>query len=91
MRTRSSGYKIAYDVRPSKQAERYIMVELLHKLDSCTRGISEYHYVGTGLFSSMIFGYFTIFSGLEGLPASKVTNPSRPDVNITNPTMKSRL
>jgi hypothetical protein len=64
MRTRSSGYKIAYDVRPSKQAERYIMVELLHKLDSCTRGISEYHYVGMG---SFFFHDFRLFHHLLGI------------------------
>src|SRR5271169_5543512 len=91
MRTRSSGYKVPYDVRPSKQAERYIMVELLHKLDSCTKGISKYHYVGMGSFFFHDFRLFHHLLGIKRLTSIEGTNLSRTGVNLINPTRVSRL
>jgi hypothetical protein len=44
----SSAYKIPYDLRPSKQAERYIMVEILRGLQKLGLSIESYHYVGFG-------------------------------------------
>src|SRR5271169_3179525 len=44
----SSAYKIPYDLRPSKQAERYIMIDLLRGLQKIGIAIETYHYIGFG-------------------------------------------
>jgi hypothetical protein len=44
----SSSYKIPYDLRPSKQAERYIMIDLLRGLQNLGIPIEAYHYIGFG-------------------------------------------
>lgn len=44
----SSGYKIPYDLRPSKQAERYILVDILRHLQQIGLPIDHYHYLGFG-------------------------------------------
>jgi hypothetical protein len=54
----SSGKKVAYDLRPSKQAERYIIVDVLRQLERLGLKISNYHYVG---FGSFFFHDFRLF------------------------------
>lgn len=44
----SSGYKIPYDLRPSKQAERYILIDILRHLQKIGLPIEQYHYLGFG-------------------------------------------
>jgi hypothetical protein len=61
---RSSGEKIAYDLRPSKQAERYILVELFHKLREAGIRIEDYRYVG---FGANYFYDFRLFHQLLGV------------------------
>jgi hypothetical protein len=64
MGPRSSGEKVAYDLRPSKQAERYILVEFLHKLREAGIRIEGYRYVG---FGANYFYDFRLFHQLLGI------------------------
>lgn len=60
----ASGLKVAYDLRPSKQTERYILVELLHKLRGAGIPIDDYRYVG---FGANYFYDFRLFHQLLGI------------------------
>jgi hypothetical protein len=60
----SSSTKIAYDLRPSKQAERYILVEFLHKLRETGIRMEDYRYVG---FGAQYFYDFRLFHQLLGI------------------------
>lgn len=61
---RASGEKVAYDLRPSKQTERYILVELLHRLRDAGIRIDDYKYVG---FGANYFYDFRLFHQLLGI------------------------
>ena len=63
----SSSTKIAYDLRPSKQAERYILVEFLHKLREIGIRMEEYRYVGFGAHYFYDFRLFHQFLGIRDL------------------------
>jgi hypothetical protein len=63
----SSSTKIAYDLRPSKQAERYILVEFLHKLREIGIRMEEYRYVGFGAQYFYDFRLFHQFLGIRDL------------------------
>jgi hypothetical protein len=45
---RSSAYRIPYDLRPSKQAERYIIIDILRNIQNLGVPVETYHYVGFG-------------------------------------------
>ena len=47
---RSSAYKVPYDIRPSKQTERRILLDILKVGSECGLELAEYKYVGFGGF-----------------------------------------
>jgi hypothetical protein len=61
---RASSRKIAYDLRPSKQTERYILVELLHRLREAGIKTEDYRYIG---FGAHYFYDFRLFHQLLGI------------------------
>jgi hypothetical protein len=50
MKRRSSAYKIAYDVRPAKQTERRVLLDILKKGSEAGLELSTYQYLGFGGF-----------------------------------------
>lgn len=54
----TSSLKVPYDLRPSKQIERRMFLEMLNTLSHAGFNISKYHYVG---FGSIFFYDFRIF------------------------------
>jgi hypothetical protein len=48
--SRSSAYKIQYDIRPSKQTERRILLDILRTAAEAGSDLRTYHYIGFGGF-----------------------------------------
>ena len=48
MANRSSANYISYDLRPAKQSERRILLEVLRAASKCSALIGDYRYIGMG-------------------------------------------
>lgn len=62
MSRRSSAKLVSYDLRPAKQTERRILIDLLRSLSKCGIALSEYRYVGMG--ANRFYDYLLIFKYL---------------------------
>jgi hypothetical protein len=60
----SSSYRVQYDLRPSKQVERRMIVDALQRLGAAGFPITDYQYTG---FGSIYFVDFILFHKLLGL------------------------
>jgi hypothetical protein len=60
----SSSLRVPYDVRPAKQTERRMFLELFSSLSRCGFQIPTYHYIG---FGSIFFQDFRLFHRMLGV------------------------
>lgn len=60
----SSTYRVQYDLRPSKQVERRMLVDAMQRLAAASFPITDYQYTG---FGSIYFVDFILFHKLLGL------------------------
>ena len=77
--------KVQYELRPSKQVERRMIIDALHKLAFVGFDIEEYKYVGLGSIYFVDFILFHKFLGIEKMISAEFSNSIKNRVNFNKP------
>jgi hypothetical protein len=81
----SSAKSVSYDLRPSKQTERKIMVDLLKIALGCGIPINEYRYVGMGANRFYDFVLFHKYLGIRNMISLEHANDMIARAHFNNP------